>query len=145
MKPCRKIGYLKYFSKYTFQVPLTAFFYRLSETGIIFICFYFIHFSKLNSISIILFWENTRSASKNYQIILIIPVCNLTLNLTLPYFSPYLTLPYVLPYHTVCHTSPYLTYVLPCFALPYLTLPHHTLCLTLPYTVHYLTPYLILP
>ncbi len=30
--------------------------------------FYFIHFSRLNSISIILFWENTGSASKNYQI-----------------------------------------------------------------------------
>ncbi len=34
----------------------------------VFICFYFIHFSRLNSISIILFWENTGSASKNYQI-----------------------------------------------------------------------------
>ncbi len=32
------------------------------------ICFYFIHFSRLNSILIILFWENTGSASKNYQI-----------------------------------------------------------------------------
>ncbi len=30
--------------------------------------FYFIHFSRLNSISIILLWENTGSASKNYQI-----------------------------------------------------------------------------
>ncbi len=35
---------------------------------VIFIRFYFIHFSRLNSISIILFWENTGSASKNYQI-----------------------------------------------------------------------------
>ncbi len=35
---------------------------------VIFIRFYFIHFSRLNSISIILFWENTMSASKNYQI-----------------------------------------------------------------------------
>ncbi len=33
-----------------------------------FIRFYFIHFSRLNSISIILFWEDTGSASKNYQI-----------------------------------------------------------------------------
>ncbi len=34
----------------------------------VFIRFYFIHFSKLNSISIILFWENTGSASENYQV-----------------------------------------------------------------------------
>ncbi len=32
------------------------------------ISFYFIHFSRLNSISIILFWEDTGRASKNYQI-----------------------------------------------------------------------------
>ncbi len=34
----------------------------------LFICFYFIHFSRLDSKSIILFWESTGSASKNYQI-----------------------------------------------------------------------------
>ncbi len=34
----------------------------------IFIRFYFIHFSRLNSIPIILFWENTGSASENYQV-----------------------------------------------------------------------------
>ncbi len=33
-----------------------------------FIRFYFIHFSRLNSISIILFWENTGSASENYLV-----------------------------------------------------------------------------
>ncbi len=41
---------------------------QLFKSLILFICFYFIHFSRLNSISIILFWENTRSATKNYQI-----------------------------------------------------------------------------
>ncbi len=30
--------------------------------------FYFIHFSRLNSISIILFWENTGNASENYEV-----------------------------------------------------------------------------
>ncbi len=34
----------------------------------LFIRFYFIHFSRLNSISIILFWENTGSASENYEV-----------------------------------------------------------------------------
>ncbi len=34
----------------------------------LFISFYFIHFSRLNSISIILFWENTGSSSENYQV-----------------------------------------------------------------------------
>ncbi len=36
---------------------------------IIIIRFYFIHFSRLNSISIILFWENTGSASENYEVL----------------------------------------------------------------------------
>ncbi len=127
----------------------------------IFISFYFIHFSRLNSISIILFWENTRSASKNYKyskfrIILIIPVCNLTLHLTLPYFLPsltiHLTLPYILPYRMSYLTLPYLmSYLTVCYltlpylmsylTLQYITLPYHTL----PYlTTHYLTlPYLM--
>ncbi len=39
-----------------------------SAVSMFFICFYFIHFSRLNSRSSILFWENTWSASKNYQI-----------------------------------------------------------------------------
>ncbi len=39
-----------------------------SSDHFFFILFYFIHISRLNSISIILFWENTGSASKNYQI-----------------------------------------------------------------------------
>ncbi len=34
----------------------------------LFIRFYFIHFSRLNSISIILFWENTGSTSENYEV-----------------------------------------------------------------------------
>ncbi len=38
------------------------------KNTLIFIRFYFIHFPRLNSISIILFWENTASASKNYQL-----------------------------------------------------------------------------
>ncbi len=41
--------------------------YVLAHSGF-FIHFYFIRFSRLNSISIILFWENTGSAGKNYQI-----------------------------------------------------------------------------
>ncbi len=35
---------------------------------ILFIRFSFIHFSRLNSISIIMFWEDTGSASENYQV-----------------------------------------------------------------------------
>ncbi len=76
-----------------------------------FICFYFTHFSRLNSISIILFWENTGSAGETskyskFRIILFVSVCNLTLPLTLPYLTSYLTLPYItihlaLPYHTL--------------------------------------------
>ncbi len=38
---------------------------KLWLPNLIFISFYFIHFSRLNSISIILFWENTGSASEN--------------------------------------------------------------------------------
>ncbi len=94
--------------------------------------FYFIHFSRLNSISLKLFWENTGSASetiKYSKFHLVISVCNLTLLLTLPYFLkyvlPYLTLPHVLPYITLHFTLHYLT--------SYLTLPYHTLCLTLPF------------
>ncbi len=37
------------------------------KVGVI-IRFYFIHFSRLDSISIILFWENTGSASENYEV-----------------------------------------------------------------------------
>ncbi len=76
---------------------------------VLFIRFYFIHFSRLNSISIILFWENTgNSVSKNYQIIEIsnnfrYSSSNLTLHLTLPYFLPYLTIPYVLPHLTLLY------------------------------------------
>ncbi len=61
-----------------------------------------------------------------FRIILVIPVCNLTLPLTLPSFLPYLTLPtsyltlhYILPYLILpYHTTPY---VLP--SIPYYTLP----------------------
>ncbi len=79
-----------------------------------------------------------------FRIILVIPVCNLTLPFTLPYFllylSPYLTFPYI----TLHITLHYLT--LPYLTLPYLTLPYHTLCLTLPYHTLCLTlPYYTLP
>ncbi len=60
---------------------------QLCPTITLFIRFYFIHFSRLNSILIILFWENTGSGSGYYQVfeisnILFISVCNLTLPLT---------------------------------------------------------------
>ncbi len=123
--------------------------------------FYFIHFSRLNSISIILFWENTGSASKNYQnfesfsgalvktiqyskfrIIPVIPVCNLTLHLTLPYHKSYLTIPYVLPHLTLPYVLPYLT--LPYLTIPYLIMSYLTPYLTIPYILPYL-PSLTLP
>ncbi len=90
-----------------------------------FIRFYFIYFSRLNSISIILFWENTGNASKNYQLFEIsnhstymLPYLTLrTLPLTLPYILPYLSLHVTLPYLTnpTAYLTPYLTvpYVLP--------------------------------
>ncbi len=40
----------------------------LVQKTVIFIHFYFIYFSRLNTISIILFWENIRSASENYEV-----------------------------------------------------------------------------
>ncbi len=40
----------------------------MQYTCLFFIRFYFIHFSRLNLVLIILFWENTRSASENCQI-----------------------------------------------------------------------------
>ncbi len=39
-----------------------------SNTELFFVRSYFIHFSMLNSMSIILFWENTGSASENYEV-----------------------------------------------------------------------------
>ncbi len=81
-----------------------------------------------------------------FQIILVIPGCKLTLNLTLPYFF-YLTLPYVLPYHTIPYVLPHLTlpYVLPYITVPYV-LPYLTSYLTVHYlTLPYLTSYLTLP
>ncbi len=66
---------------------------------VIFIRFYFIHFSRLNSISIILVWENTRSAI--YLTFLPYLMSYLISYLTLPYVLPYLTIPYVLPYLTL--------------------------------------------
>ncbi len=35
---------------------------------VLFIRFYFINFSRLNSISIILFWENTGNAGENFEV-----------------------------------------------------------------------------
>ncbi len=71
-----------------------------------------------------------------FQIILVIPVCKLTLLLTLPSFTlPYLTLPYLtLHYLTSYHTLLDLTLTLPCLTLPYI-LPY----LTIPYVLPYLT------
>ncbi len=77
-----------------------------------------------------------------FRIILIIPVGNLTLPLTLPYHTSYLTIRHItlhltlhyltLPYFTLLYL-PYLT--LPYLTIPYLTIPYlnHTICLTLPY------------
>ncbi len=118
----------------------------------IFIRFYFIHFSRLNSISIILFWENTGSASENYEVF---EIWNHSCYSSMqPYFTFYLTFfltlrsltsRLTLPYHTLL----YLTLTLPCLSLAYLTL-YHTLCLTLPYftlclTLPYHTLHLTLP
>ncbi len=98
----------------------------------IFIRFYFIHFSRLNSISLILFWENTGSASENYQVFEISNhYCYFSVQ---PYFISYLTLPYHTSYLTF-HSLPYiLPYILPYLILPYL-MSHLTLLyftLTLP-------------
>ncbi len=93
-------NYVSKFSYFLFNFP-------------IFISFCFIHFSRSNSISIILFWENTGSTSKNYQVF---EISNHSFYFNMyPYFTSYLTLSY----------KPYL--------LPYFILPYHTLCLTLPY------------
>ncbi len=111
----------------------------------LFIRFYFIHFSRLKSISIILFWENTRSASENYQVF---EISNHSCYVTLLYLLPYLTLPYILPYITLpYHTIPN---VLPYLTIPYLNLPYLMsylsllyLTLTLPCrTLSYVLPYL---
>ncbi len=104
---------------------------------VLFIRFYFIHFSRLNSISIILFWENTGSASENYQVF---EISNHSCYSSMyPYFTSYLTLlltlPFTLPYHMSYLIIPYLTipYVLPYLTIPYLnpTLveypPHRTI------------------
>ncbi len=84
-----------------------------------------------------------------FKIILVIPVCNLTLPLTLPYHMSCLTLPYLTSYLTLPYVLPYLTisYVLTWpYVLPYLTLPYLTLRLTLPFcTLPYLTSDLALP
>ncbi len=63
--------------------------------------------------------------------IIVIPVCNLTLPLTLPYFLlylfpyliihlilPYLTIPYVLPYLTISYLNPTLSYLILRATLP---------------------------
>ncbi len=86
----------------------------------------------------------------NFRIILVIPVRNLTLHLTLPYL-PYLTIPcrvsyltlcLTLPYHTLRLTLPYLrSYLTLHLTLTYI-LPYLTLCLTLPYFLPYL-PYFL--
>ncbi len=128
----------------------------------LFIHFYFIHFSRLNSISIILFWENTGSANENYEVFEISNhscyssiarftlVIRTRLGCDLSWFEveighhlkscpnrervngTYVTLLYLLPYLTIRLTLPYV----------YLTLPHITLHFTLPYVLPYLTiPY----
>ncbi len=55
-----------------------------------------------------------------FRIILVIPVCNLTLHLTLPYFLPYLTIRLTLSY---CMSYLTLLYLMSYLTLPYLTLP----------------------
>ncbi len=72
-----------------------------------------------------------------FRIILVIPICNLTLHLTLPYFLLYLSIRPTLPYR-----MSYLTFTLP-YVLPYHTLPYLICYLTLPYE-SYLLPYLTL-
>ncbi len=89
-----------------------------------------------------------------FRIILVIPVCNLTLHrwrltlpyLTLPYLTLCLTLSYILPYLR-SYLTPYFTlpYRLP--TLPYI-LPYLSLHVTLPYLTNitsYLTSYLTIP
>ncbi len=121
----------------------------------IFIRFYFIHFSRLNSISIILFWENTGSASENYQLF---EISNHSFYFSMSlYFTSYFTLPYVVPYLTLHYLTSYLTlhYHTSYFTLPYLTIPYVSpylaipyhnpaLCLILPYILPYLTSHLTL-
>ncbi len=68
------IGMVSEMSDDVMRSDLYRFSYNIEIWGIFywilcaFIRFYFIHFSRLNSISIILFWENNRSASENYQV-----------------------------------------------------------------------------
>ncbi len=69
-------------------------------------CFYTLLFHslwRLNSISLKLFWENTRSDSENYQVFEILDhSCYFSVQ---PYFTSYLTIPLTLP----CLISHYLT------------------------------------
>ncbi len=125
-----EIDYLKSFSSSSKHANL-----NFLEIYLIFIRFYFIHFSRLNSVSIILFWENTGSVSEHYEVFEISNhSCYSSILYLLPYFTSNLTLPLALPsflpYLTIHLTLPYLT--LP-YVLPYLTLPYHTLCLTILY------------
>ncbi len=113
--------------------------------------FYFIHFSRLNLIFIILLWENTGSANENYQVGIrnfesFLLFQYVTLLYLLPhltsFFTSYLTLPYVLPYLIICLILLYLT--LPYLTVPYV-LPYHTTILYLPLTLPYLTIPYVLP